>query len=687
MNQIDFLFIGFLLLMAGAIVSIATCRMRLTCSWLSFFFTLAAASCFLYTAVVCFRGGAIKAAHPWLTLPGIGAHLTMGVDSLSALLLLIISIISVCTSLFSVKYTLRYGNESLSRYYPFLLLVFTSAAAVVVVRDMFFFIVFWEVMTLSSYALIIYERSNESSIKAGFAYFLVTHIATACMIIATIIIYTKTPEPHSFDFAAFSAAFKAIGTEDSALLHFVLGLFFIGFATKAGVLPFGFWLPNAYPAAPSGATATLAGMVEKAAIYAILLVFCKFLPISHHSYVWGQVLAVFGAVSIFVGTMSALSQDGAKRLMSFHAIGQIGYMLLGIGLGIFLLPINPPLAGIALIGGLFHMINHSWFKSCLFLNAGCILYSADTDDLNKVGGLLKIMPFTGITAIIASLSIAGIPPFNGYSSKLLLFESSITAGKNSPHFVFLGFIAIFISAVTLASFVKFLCTAFLERFNVGENSKVVNIPMSMKIPQGILALLCIVFGLAPLLPIRIIHDAIKSTLPIDYMPSLASVFGKSWAGFTLNFGQGLVGAWNPIWVSVVMVAFLALGYVVSRAGMAKTREAETWYGGRYHDAEQVRYASHSFYVPFKNLFAFSLGGIRFEGAYPKSVNLPRLRIPEALKNFINFDRWFYYPFAAGFMEFSRRFSRVHIGIPQVYLLWMILGVIACIVVLFMLPAG
>ena len=117
--------------------------------------------------------------------------------------------------------------------------------------------------------------------------------------------------------------------------------------------------------------------------------------------------------------------------MSFHAIGQIGYMFLGIGLGLYFLPVNPALATIALVAGLFHMVNHSWFKSCLFLNAGSIFYKTGTRDLNKIGGLFSLMPWTGITAIIASLSIAGIPPFNGFACKLLIFESSIIAGTEA----------------------------------------------------------------------------------------------------------------------------------------------------------------------------------------------------------------------------------------------------------------
>ena len=688
MGPIVLLFIGFLLLVTGAMVAIATHRWRLVCSWLSFVFVLLAGGCFLYLAILVFTSGPIAMAGPLLILPGIGASLTIAIDPLSALLLLIVSIISSCTTLFSVRYTLRYQGESLVRYYPFLLFLFATIVGVVSTRDMLFFIAFWEMMTLASYALVVFERGNAVSLRAGFIYFLVTHVATACLVMAAIVLYVKTPAPHSFSFDSLSASLGAIVAANSALVHLILALFFIGFVTKAGVLPFGFWLPNAYPAAPSGATAVFAGALEKAGIYGVVRIFCELLPISHYSYVWGQVIAIFGAISIFVGTMSALTQDDSKRLMSFHAIGQIGYMLLGIGLGVFLLPINPPLATIALVAGLFHMINHSWFKPCLFLNAGSILYKTGTRDLNKVGGLLRIMPFTGATAIIASLSIAGIPPLNGFSSKLLIFESSIMSGVGSPLFIILGLVAIFISAVTLASFLKFLNSAFLGKlYAEGGIDTQKDVPLSMKIPQGVLAFLCILFGVVPLLPMRMIHSAISSILPANYSPAAGFLFGTALPGFSLNLGQGVIGAWNPLWALLAMAILFALGFFISKAGMARTREAETWYGGREHVVEHVRYAPHSFYNPFKQIFAFTIKGIKFEGMYPRAISLPRVTMPGRLKAAFDIDHWLYYPFARGFMRLSRWFSRVHVGIPQVYILWIILGVIACIIVLFLLPAG
>jgi hydrogenase-4 component B len=687
MEPITLLYIAFLLLVAGAIIAAAISSFKRACGWISLAFVSASSICLLYLAIYVFIKGATGSVEILTLYPLVNASLSVGIDTLSALLLFIISIISFCTTLFSIRYVRRYERESMLRYYPLLLLLFASIVGVVAMRDMLFFIAFWELMTLTSWALVVYERESKISLRAGLEYFIATHIATGLIVLAAVILYSRTPGP-SFSFEALRASLGTLLTSNPALVHLILALFFIGFVTKAGVLPFGFWLPDAYPAAPSSASAAFAGTMTKLGIYGVVRVFCEFLPVSHYSYIWGEVIAIFGAISIFVGTMSALTQDDSKRLMSFHVIGQIGYMFLGIGLGVFLLPVNPPLATIALISGIFHLLNHTMYKSCLFLNAGSILYKTGARDLNKVGGLMRLMPFTAVTAIIASLSIAGIPPFSGFASKLLIFESSIMSGVSSPLFIILGLVAIFISAVTLASFLKFLNSAFLGKLYTESGVDIRgDVPLSMKIPQGILAFLCIFFGVAPLLPVRVIYNAVSSILPAGYSPSAGSLLGTSLPGFSLNFGQGSSGTWNPLWILIAILLLFALGYFISRAARSPVREAETWYGGRKHDVEHVRYTSHSFYIPFKRIFAFTIGGIKFEGLYPKAISLPKVAMPKTLRAAFDVDRWLYYPFTSGLMKLSRWFSRVHVGIPQVYILWIIIGVIVAILVLFALPAG
>jgi hydrogenase-4 component B len=691
MNPIAILYASFLLLIAGAIVAAATSKLQRFCSWSSLGFVSAASVGLLYLAIYVFANGQVAQQQPLLSLPGIGASFSIGIDALSALLFLIVSIVSFCTTLFSVRYIARYQKETLLRYYPLLLLLFASIIGLVVIRDMLFFIVFWEVMTLASWALVVYDRDSKISIRAGLEYFIATHVATGFIVLASVLLYAHSPGP-SFGFQALRTSFETLISSSPVLVNIILASFFIGFVTKAGVLPFGFWLPDAYPAAPSSGSAAFAGTMTKLGVYGIVRVFCTILPLSVYSQIWGVVIAVFGAFSIFVGTMSALTQDDSKRLMSFHVIGQIGYMFLGIGIGLYFLPINPVVATIALISGVFHLVNHTMYKSCLFLNAGSIEYKTGIRDLNKIGGLLSIMPLTATTAIIASLSIAGIPPFSGFSSKLLIFESSIIAGTNvgaaiwaKALFVLLGIAAIFISAVTLASFLKFLNSAFMGKLRGVTAGSMSDVPLSMKIPQIILAFLCVLFGVVPLLPINLVYKAINGALPANTCPPLSTLFGNVWPGISINFSAGTIGgAWNPLWVIIAFALMVGVIYLVVKAGGSKVRRVETWYGGREHIPADVSYRGHSFYQPFKQVFSFKTGDVDFKGLYPTSLPLPKASMPKGLRILLQPDQWFYYPIANLFMKLNRALSKSHTGMPQLYLLWIIVGVILTLAVILLL---
>jgi hydrogenase-4 component B len=679
-------------LVGGAIVVAAISRHKGACGWAALGIVSAASACLLFLAAYVLLVGEIKAVSLLNLHPVIGTSLSIGIDPLSALFLVVISIISFCVTLYSIRYIRHYEKESLLRYYPWLLLFFASIVGVVCITDLMFFIVFWEIMTLTSWALVVYERENKESLKAGLLYFIVTHLATGCLILAAVILYSYTPGP-SFSFEDFRAVLKTQLIMNPTLVHGVLALFFIGFVTKASILPFGFWLPLAHPVAPSSFSAVLSGVMIKAGLYGIIRLFCTILPISACSQTWGVIIALFGTFSLFIGTMSALTQDDSKRLMAFHSIGQVGYMFLGIGAGFYFLPVNSALATIALVAGLFHMINHSWFKSCLFLNAGSILYRTGTRDLNTIGGLFRLMPWTGITALIASLSIGGIPPFNGFASKLLIFESSIIAGKEVGTaisarglFVILGLAAIFISAVTLASFLKFINSAFLGKLRGAEETSGSDVPLSMQIPQGILAFLCVLFGVVPLLPVTMAYKAVKGALPAGLCPASASLFGEAWPGMSLNFGMGRVsGVWDPLWFIIASIILIGVVGFVVRAGGARVRRVETWYGGLEHLPADTSYRGHSFYRPFKKIFTFHFKNIEFRGLYPTSFPLPKISMPEWQRIFLNPDQWFYYPLGRLFMKLTRGFSRSHTGHPQMYLLWTAIGMILMMVLVLSLP--
>jgi len=621
--------------------------------------------------------------------PLLNSSFTISIDSLSALFLLIISLVSFCVSLFSWKYLDVYKTNSPKRFYPFLILLFIASIGVVSVKDFLFFIVFWELMTLSSWFLVIFEREKKSALKGGLQYFIATHVTTAFLILASVILYSYS---NDFSFKEINKSFSLIIKNQPYLSHFILFCIFIAFVTKAGVLPFGFWLPNTYPQPPSSASSFFGGVMSKLAVYALFRFFCSVIPFSFHTQIWGFIIASFGVFSIFVGTIAALTQDEAKRLMSFHTIGQVGYMFLGIGVGLYFIKINPFLASIALVGGLFHVFNNSIYKSLLFLNAGSIFYKTGTTDLNKVSGLMKVMPLTAITALIGSLSIAGVPPFNGFISKLLIFESSIWSAKQSEvfflirgGFIVFGIISVFISAVTLASFLKFVNSAFMGKLQ-GTIDEKRNLPWSMVLSQIILAFICLLAGLFPFIPLKIIYNAVIASS--GSLPKFSSVFVGNMLGVGINFVENYSqGAWFPIFIMIPLIILTILIFSFERYAKAPKRDVETWYGGKEHAPEEVVYKGHSFYQPFKDLVSFKIGKIQFKGFYPVGIPAIKFSVPESFLKILRVDEWLYYPIVDKLTKFFEFLAQIYNSITEKYIIWLIFGSIFIFILLFYFSGG
>lgn len=678
--------IGFLLL--GSVVTFVLGKQRQLVGSVSTLFAVLAALAIFGAIYQIFAQEAVKTIPALWQVPGIGAGLSFKIDFLSALFLAIIAMIAVLVTLYSIRYMQlpTFANINMRAFYPVLLIFFASVMCVVTVSDMFFFFIFWELMTLSSYVLVVGNKHDPVRARAGFKYFLITHIATSLLFIAAILLYRVS---NSFSFTSMANAMTILATSRPGLLHLILAFFLLGFATKAGILPMGDWLPDAYPAAPTPATVAFAGSMTKLGIYGIVRVFCDFLPISGHTQTWGLIIAVLGTISIFIGTMTALVQENAKRLLSFHVIGQMGYMFLGIGIGVSMLTSQPVLALVGIGAGVFHLINNVLYKSCLFLNSGSVFWKVGTHDLNKVGGLSRILPLTAVLTVIASLSIAGIPPFNGFASKWLIYQCAIQGGIRSPLLIAMGILAIFISAVTLASFVKFFSATFYGKY-ADNNTKAVkgDVPLTMMIPQVILAFLCVVVGVFPLLTVKWVYTSIIGLFDASLMPSLTEIYGASKiGGMSLDLGLGVTAVWSPVVIIWVGLLCFAIAFSLYRAGGAPRRVDSTWYCGELHSDEEVRYNAHSYYLPFKQFFRIRIGKYERTGVYP-TINYPKLKFKDSnfIKRLSNIDHYFYYPVVKRFLIIMKWFSASHSGIPQFYLLWAIIGVFLAIFILFMLSA-
>ncbi|HKJ91649.1 MAG TPA: proton-conducting transporter membrane subunit [Longimicrobiales bacterium] len=685
---------AFFLLGAGG--SLALARYRRLTGWVSVVAVGVAATLLLAVAVRAFTTGP-EPATPLLPIPALGAALTLRVDGLSALFLCIVAPIAFLATLFSVHHMGLYPHDSLAKYYPALLMLFLAITGTLVTTDFFYFLVFWELMTLNSFFLVTFERENRVSQRAGFKYFVMNQAAALGLLAAALVLWRHGG---SFQFDALRRTLGALLTTNPVLGHTVLALFFLGFATKAGTLPMGSWLPDAYPAAPGGASAAFAGAMTKLGLYGLLRVFVHFLPLSGATVAWGAIIAFAGLSSLFVGTLTALKQEDMKRLMSFHCIGQVGYMFFGIGIGLALLQWSPLLGALGLLAGVFHMVNHSLFKSCLFLGAGAVEYRTGTRSLAAVpGGLGSLMAGTAACALVASLAIAGVPPFNGFVSKWLMFATGIL-GASASFLLPVGvLVAMFISLVTLASFLKYLGGAFLGTSE--RHSAVREVRWSMLVPQVLLALGCVAFGLAPLFPLTYVHQALASLPSAAALPDLAGLVGAMGgvgvAGTALGgaaattagtnaaaapasgavVGAVPLAAWSPIPATLVLLLLVLGLYLFQRAAKAPVRLVSVWACGEEEAPDLLRYRAGSFYRPFKEAF---------RGLYPH-IALPRLAFPAALRRALEMDRWLYLPVARGTERAARGFSRTHVGVLQVYLLWIIVGAIAVFALVLLLGGG
>ncbi len=664
-------------LVMGAAITALLARSRRLCAYVALIFvTLASVLAFWGAAARLLGSGSGSAPVTLAVVSGLGASLTVAVDRFSAFFLLIISVIMFLTTLYSTAFMRMYEREHLARYYPILLLFFVGVIGLVSVRDWFFFLVFWEFMTICSYFLVIFEKENPVSLRAGLKYVIVTHAATIFMLIAAIVLWHAS-EPRSFSFAASAQAMGTLGKMSPLILHILLALWLVGFATKAGILPFGDWLPDAYPAAPSGATAAFAGTMTKVGIYGLVRVFVDLLPVSQFSAVWGVIIALLGTASIFVGTITALSQDDTKRLMSFHVIGQMGYMFLGIGMGVYFLPSNPKLALVGLLAGVFHLLNHVMYKSLLFFTAGSLRFRTGTRNLNNMGGLAKVLPLTAIMAGIGALSIAGMPPFNGFSSKWLIYQVAVIGGIGFPLFLLFGVTAIFISLVTLASFLKYLSGAFFGQRSAGVAhlaDKPNDVPAAMAAPQVILGLGCIAFGLFPMVPLTAISRAVTPLTSALGGVGLSSVLGTSAVGLNFTANGAVAGVWNPLAATAALMVCVVIAVGIARLARAPSRVVPVWYCGVDVPARTGRFHPHGMYEPFRRAF---------ERVYV-TTGTPRTAYPVALVKVFDVDAWLYGPLIRLGGRVAERVSRSHVGIPQWYLVWQVVGVVIVLAALFVL---
>jgi len=427
-------------------------------------------------------------------------RIVLEIDGMSAFMGLISATVCLAAGIYSISF-IKEGNGK-GKYYTLLLIMLVGMLGMEFTGDLFNLFVFLEILSITSCALIAYRNWYGDAVEGAFKYMVVSNIAALFVLFAIGLLYSR------YDLLNIAAISKIM--EYGSLEKIALVLLVSAFAMKCGAVPMHFWAPDSYTVAPAPITAILVS-ASQASLYALFRTCFSLYGslMDYHSI--GIVLILFGLLSMFIGVTMALPQKDIKRLMAYHAVSQTGYMLLGVGVGLYLLgSSNFNTYGVkAMEGGIFHIINHAMYKGLLFLTAGAIFYRLKTRNLNEMGGLAHTMKFTSIFFIIGALAIAGIPPFNGFASKLLIYEACY---KVNP---ILSIIAMLVSILTLASFVKVFHSAFMGP----KLHDVEEAPKSLLIGMGILTFVIILFGLFPGWVVNnIVHPAVTALANrIDYI--------------------------------------------------------------------------------------------------------------------------------------------------------------------------
>jgi multicomponent Na+:H+ antiporter subunit D len=416
----------------------------------------------------------------WEPVEGVPIAIYMVFDGLSGFLLTIINLLGFLSAFYAISYIRRYTGENF--FYTLMCLMIAGMNGVVLSGDLFNLYVFLEISVISSYALVAFGV-EKTELEASYKYQVLGGLASLLVLFGIAMIYWRTKTLNIADIAMLLRE-----GEQDAFLVFVQLILVTGFGIKAALIPFHAWLPDAHSSAPSPISAMLSGVLIKAVgVYVIIRLFFNMFQLDAPLAI---VITVIGALSMIIGVLLAIGQWDLKRLLAYHSISQMGYVVIGVGMGMMILAGDgdKSVAALAIGGGLFHMINHAVFKGLLFLNAGAIEYATGTRDMKKMGGLARYMPVTLTSSFSASMAISGMPPFNGFFSKLVIIVAAIQGG-----FYLLAVLSVIAGIITLASFMKFQRYAFYDKSP--EKTEAKEVPFSMCFSMVTLAILCLVLSL------------------------------------------------------------------------------------------------------------------------------------------------------------------------------------------------
>ena len=470
------------------------------------------------------RSGHIFQGELW-TIRGLGT-LMVSLDRLSALFLCVAAVVVLASSIFSASYLKRYsGRYSLKALNAWYLLLFASIVLILIANDLLTFLLAWELMSILSYLLVTFEHERDETSRAGYLMLSMGEVGFVVVALTLLFLGTKAG---SVEFSALKSAGIGLGAGARWLLFL---LTFFGFAIKAGLVPFNTWLPRAHPAAPANVSAILSGVILNLGLYGIIRVNLDLVPVNMIGA--GVVMLILGTITALVGILYATIENDLKAMLAHSSIENIGIVTAGLGAGlIFATYGKPALAGIAFIAAFYHMINHSVYKALLFLGAGTLDDRTGTRDLNELGGLIRRMPWTAACFLAGALSIAALPPFNGFVSEWLTLQTMLRSAEISSTvvkivFALCGAALALTAALAVTCFVKAFAMGFLGMSRSPQAQKSAEAPRSMTAPMVLLAVLCLVLGVLPTFMIPTLNRVLQPITGANAVDALVPPFFAS----------------------------------------------------------------------------------------------------------------------------------------------------------------
>lgn len=583
----------------------------------------------------------------------------IGIDPLSAFFLLTIMVLFLLAGVYGYSYLKDYGKKNLSVHYALYHLVFISLALVVTAQNAILFLMAWEMVTISSYFLITFHDEEKSVRKAGYLFLIAAHTGTFCLWILFLLMARHTGSMNFDQMMAASFPLPLAGW------LFILGL--IGFGVKTGFIPLHIWLPHAHPAAPSHVSAVLSAVMIKIGIYGLM----RIIFIIKDFPEWCAItLLVIGMISGVGGVLYALGQHEIKKLLAYHSIENIGIITLGLGIGLWgQIDHHELVAIIGYTGALLHVFNHAVFKGLLFLSAGSVIRSTHTGEIDHLGGLLKKLPWTGHLFLIGSLSICGLPLFNGFVSEWLvfraLFEGMFHLKMNALVFSSLSIIALsLIGGLAAACFTKAFGAVFLGNSRSADITHVKENSPLMCVPMVVLGGVCLWIGFFPTTMVSFALGAASTISNVQISPGTEETI--------------ISPLLTVVLVLIILTMIVAILTLLKKIAMKTLpiEQAQTWGCGYAAPTSRMQYTASSFAEPilriFRNVLGFRVEGHKPTGFFPSKEKISS-RVIEASEDLL------FRPIFTSIEFLSAKLKILQCGFTQVYLLYIFIFLLVLLV--------